>query len=91
MCNCLKEISEKVEERIKSEIESKSTVASYDSPAGFLDNEGFAFSGGDLLFMNYYVKYKRKKVNGSPEVNFTTKKTAVVLSYCPFCGKEYKK
>lgn len=85
MCNCLKEVSKKMEAQIKSNIEQKSKIAEYDDTVGFLENEGFGMSG-TVLFLPFTVRYKRKKVNGETEQNWQTQKNNVMISFCPFCG-----
>jgi hypothetical protein len=92
MCNCLKEVSEKLEMRLKDKIEMKN-VYSFDH-IGF-DNMVFSFgdekraSMSHVLTIPFSIKYFRKKKDGTRMNNVTTEKTSLSFSFCPFCGKKY--
>lgn len=90
MCDCIKKVSAKLEERMKDEIGIEN-VYSYDH-IGF-DNAAIMFSmkgglSGTDVGIPFSIKYFRKKKDGSRGANVTTFKQNVFASYCPFCGEK---
>jgi hypothetical protein len=89
MCNCLKEVSKKLEDHLKAKIKPEK-VHSFDR-IGF-DNECFMLGGNSLgtaIGLPFHVEYFAKKKDGSRARNATKVKTNLFMSYCPMCGKKY--
>jgi len=89
MCNCLKDVAEKLEVRLKEQI-GMENVYSFDH-IGF-DNMVFSLEGnrmGHLLTLPFSIRYFRKKKDGTRGKTVTTEKTSLSFAFCPFCGKHY--
>lgn len=91
MCNCLKNVSEKLEARLKEQIGIKN-VHSFDH-IGF-DNMVFSLEENKMahiLVVPFSIRYFSKKKDGTRANRLTTEKTNLSFAFCPFCGKEYPK
>lgn len=89
MCNCIKEVGEKMELRLKEQI-GMENVYSFDH-IGF-DNMVYSLEGsrmGYLLTIPYSITYSRKKKDGSKAKTLSREKTSLAFAYCPFCGEKY--
>jgi len=87
MCNCIKETTKTASKHIVEKIEKETNVAEWLNK-GIFDNVGYSPNGGSKIGMPFIVNYRRRKSNGEPEKNVTTKHTFIYPTYCPFCGEK---
>lgn len=91
MCTCLKDVSAKLETKLKKDIGVEKNVYSFDH-IGF-DNQSFLFGDnaftGYVIGLPYSIEYYRKKKDGSRANSRTKKEVKIFMSYCPFCGEKY--
>jgi len=69
----------------------------YSADIGKMDDSSFenqwympAGSNSGPLFINYRFRFFPRRVNGTVSRRRHIKDAAVVMSYCPFCGKKYE-
>ncbi len=84
-CNCVKEVEEKIKDNfIKncSENDPRIKESSFERISWFPYNR---------LFSSYVITYSFTKKNGTPSSKNKNVHTNIFYTYCPFCGKKYKK
>lgn len=91
MCNCKKELLEKVKSRFKNKLD----VRSHETFKAAFDNEVYSADPktGDVKqtdAASVTISYFNFKKNGDKYKNKTTDKVSIVASYCMFCGEEYE-
>lgn len=89
MCNCIKDVKDKLEAHLKEKIKPE-TVYSYDE-IGF-DNECFMLNNNSLgtsIGIPFSIQYFRKKKDGTKANNLTKVKINLFMTYCPMCGEKF--
>ncbi|PXB01160.1 hypothetical protein [Pectobacterium carotovorum] len=87
MCNCLKDIGEKLKQRLMEKVPEDAEVSKgFDT--GF-DNTCLNLSNGTLIvMMKYKLAYRAKKKDGTPAKNLTRLETNLQMFHCPICGEK---
>lgn len=90
MCNCANEISEKLVDHVKKEIETEPGFQKIE--ASYFSNRVFVIAESGLtsapIIIPFKVEYTRK-AKTSGKVRTYKKETSIRPSFCPFCGQEY--
>jgi hypothetical protein len=90
MCNCIKDVSEKLDAHLRAKVKPND-VDSFEH-SGF-DNECFMLNKspniGTAIGIPYSIGFYRKKKDGSRAQSLTKLKTNLFMSYCPMCGEKY--
>lgn len=88
MCNCLKDVTQKMTDRIKGEM-NHAKVYSFEH-IGF-DNEAMLWGPPikNAIGLPFTVEYYGKKKDGSRATRRSQYTQKVFMTYCPFCGKKY--
>lgn len=90
MCNCLKEVSAKMETHQKKQI-GMEKVYSFEN-IGF-DHQSLIFGSdsgftGMAIGLPFTIEYWAKKKDGSKATRLTKDTVKVFMTYCPFCGEK---
>lgn len=90
MCNCNEEILEKINDRIKEDLTGKNVL--FDQYRGRWSHGIMRLdkSTGGNVMMNVDYQYQGFKSNGDQKKNKTKGSMLMAMSFCPFCGVEYK-
>ena len=89
MCNCIKEVGEKLQERLMEKVPDGAQVSENIFDKVGWDNQCFGLESGKIFVMlKYRLAYRSRKVNGDLAKNLTRLETNIKMSYCPFCGQK---
>lgn len=90
MCDCSKIVLEKIINKMKSELTKGSvvTVNPYWDSMSLVSVNGVFTS---RLSLKISGRYRKGKKDGSTSITESKLDTAVLPSYCPFCGVKYPK
>ncbi|EBT9459617.1 TPA: hypothetical protein ACIV23_001769 [Salmonella enterica subsp. enterica serovar Java] len=87
MCNCIKQIGEKIEARLMEKVPDNSEISrGFDT--GWNGTVLNLSSGRLMVNMTYKLAYRAVKKNGELAKNKTHMDCSVAMAYCPFCGEK---
>lgn len=89
MCDCFKDIEEKMKARLMEKVPEGShmVTSSFDGAGWF--NQCLNFSSGKVeVMLKYTLVYRAQKKNKELAKNLTRLDSSVRMSYCPFCGEK---
>lgn len=81
-CKCLDTITEKLDEKILSNLKD------YTDYKSVLQGVMLSFTHGTILTIPFKYEFRQQKKDGTPFKNKTKEETSIKCSFCPFCGKK---
>lgn len=86
-CNCFEEVGKRMKARVLEQLADVHTMEECR-----FDGAVYVLASGDYapVWLNYLVRYYKRKKNGDREQRLTKADTKIAINFCPFCGTKFE-